>query len=103
MEGHSSISVEVLGSYAADAAREVDGVHGLVESPLARHRGVRVTEAGGTVSAELHVALDWGANVTAVGQAVQRRVADFLTRMADVRPTTVDVVIAEICPPPAGV
>jgi hypothetical protein len=31
MEGHASISSEVLASYAADAAREVHGVRGLVD------------------------------------------------------------------------
>ena len=99
VEGHSSISAEVLGSYAADAAREVDGVHGLVESPLARHKGVRVTESDGAVAVELHVALDWGTSVPDAGAAVQRRVAEFLARMADVRPTLIDVVVAEIRAP----
>ena len=99
MEGHSSISAEVLGSYAADAAREVDGVHGLVESPLARHKGVRVTESDGAVAVELHVALDWGTSVPDAGAAVQRRVAEFLARMADVRPTSIDIVVAEIRAP----
>ena len=102
MEGHSSISAEVLGSYAADAAREVDGVHGLVESPLARHKGVRVTEGDGAVAIELHVGLDWGTSVPDAGVAVQRRVAEFLARMADVRPTSIDVVVAEIRPPGNG-
>ena len=101
MEGHSSISAEVLGSYAADAAREVDGVHGVVESPLARHKGVRVTEGDGTVAVELHLALDWGTNVPDTGAEVQQRVAEFLARMADVRPTSIDVVVAEIRPPAA--
>ena len=102
MEGHSSISAEVLGSYAADAAREVDGVHGLVESPLARHKGVRVTESDGAVAVELHVALDPRASASEAGAAVQRRVAEFLARMADVRPASIDVVVAEIRPPAAG-
>ena len=31
MDGQSTISADVLGSYAADAAREVPGVHGIVE------------------------------------------------------------------------
>jgi uncharacterized alkaline shock family protein YloU len=101
MEGQSTISAEVLGSYAADAAREVDGIHGLVEGGLHRHRGVRVEERDGAVSLELHVALASGANVEAVGRAVQERVADYLARMADVRPEAVDVVVAEIGPPPA--
>jgi uncharacterized alkaline shock family protein YloU len=99
MTGHSSISAEVLGSYAADAVREVDGVHGVVESPLARHKGVRVTETDGAVSLELHLALDWGASVADAGAEVQQRVSGFLARMADVRPASIDVVVAEIRPP----
>jgi uncharacterized alkaline shock family protein YloU len=102
VEGQSSISAEVLGSYAADAAREVDGVHGLGDGPLPRHKGVRVTESDGAVAVELHVALDWGTSVPDASVAVQRRVAEFLARMADVRPTSVDVVVAEIRPPVAG-
>ena len=102
MEGHSSISADVLGSYAADAACEVDGVHGLVESPLARHKGVRVTESDGAVAVELHVALEAGTSVPDAGAAVQRRVAEFLARMADARPASIDVVVAEIRPPAAG-
>ncbi len=94
MEGHSSISAEVLGSYAADAAREVEGVHGLVEGPLPRHKGVRVTESDGAV-------VDCGTSVSDAGHAVQGRVAEFLARMADVRPASVDVVVAEIRPPAA--
>lgn len=99
VEGHSSISTEVLASYAADAAREVDGVHGLVESPLARHKGVRVTGGESAVAVEVHVAVDWGQDVVAVGKAVQARVAEFLSRMADTRPVSVDVVVDEIRPP----
>ena len=40
MEGHASISPEVIARYASDAALEVEGVRGLVESHLPRHRGV---------------------------------------------------------------
>jgi len=102
MTGHSSISAEVLGSYAADAAREVDGVHDVVESPLGRHKGVRVTETDGAVSLELHLALDWGVSVAEAGAEVQQRVSGFLARMADVRPASIDVVVAEIRPPASG-
>ncbi len=42
MEGHASISPEVIGRYASDAALEVEGVRRLVESHLPRHRGVRI-------------------------------------------------------------
>jgi uncharacterized alkaline shock family protein YloU len=102
VDGQAQISAEVLGSYAADAALEVGGVHGLVETSRARHKGVRVTDDQGGVAVELHVSLDWGASVPETGSAVQRRVADFLARMAEVRPASVDVVIAEIRPPAGG-
>ena len=61
MEGHAVISADVLASYAADAALEVAGVHGLVGSALHRHEGVKVSREDDKVGVELHVALDWGA------------------------------------------
>ena len=91
MEGHSVISPDVLARYAADAAREVKGVHGL----LGRHEGVKVSRDDDRVGIELHLELDSGANAPAVGAAVQAHVADCLARMADVRPATIDVVIDE--------
>jgi uncharacterized alkaline shock family protein YloU len=99
VDGHSVISAEILASYAADAAREADGVRGLVESALHRHKGVRVEDEDGAVAVELHLAVAWGASVPALGAEVQRRVADYLWRMADVRPERVDVVVDEIVPP----
>jgi uncharacterized alkaline shock family protein YloU len=99
MEGSSSISPEVLATYAADAAREVPGVRDLVESRH-RHRGVRVSEGDDAVTVELHVVLDWGAGAGEVGRRVQDRVADYLGRMAHVRPEAVDVVVDEVGPPP---
>ena len=91
MEGHSVISPDVLERYAADAAREVRGVHGLV----GRHEGVKVTREEGRVAVELQLSLEWGANAGTVGAAVQAHVADCLARMADVRPDTVDVIVGE--------
>jgi uncharacterized alkaline shock family protein YloU len=99
VEGHASISSDIVASYAADAAREVRGVHGLVESLVHRHRGVRVVEENGAVRLELHLALDWGVSAPDVGRTVQERVRDYLTRMADLDPTSVDVVVEEIGPP----
>ena len=89
MEGHSHISPEVLARYAGDAAREVRGVRRVVEGV---RKGIRVD--GDTV--DLHLALDWNASAPDVGAEVQRRVADYLARMADVRPATVNVVVEEI-------
>ena len=85
------ISPDVLARYAADAAREVEGVHGLV----GRNDGVKVAREERRVGVELHLELEWGANAGTVGAAVQAHVADCLARMADVRPDTVDVVVDE--------
>jgi len=95
MEGHAVISADVLASYAADAAREVSGVHALVGSALHRHEGVKVSREEGKVGVELHLALDWGAAAGSVGAEVQASVVECLGRMADVRPDTVDVVVDE--------
>jgi uncharacterized alkaline shock family protein YloU len=95
----ATISSDVLASYAADAAREVDGLRGFVESTLHRHKGVRVLEAEGGVGLELHIAVDWGASIPAVGREIQRRVAAYLAQMASVEVEAVDVVVDEIGPP----
>lgn len=91
MSGQALISPDVLARYAADAAREVGGVHGLV----GRHEGVKVSREDGRVGVELRLALDWGANASRVGAEVQANVADWLSRLAGVRPDSVDVVVCE--------
>jgi uncharacterized alkaline shock family protein YloU len=91
MEGQASISADILGRYAADAAREVEGVRG-----LAGRRGVKVDSDDAAVRIELHLAIEWGASIPVVGQAVQARVQEFLDRMADVEPVSVDVIVDEI-------
>jgi uncharacterized alkaline shock family protein YloU len=100
MEGSASVAADVLASYAADAAVEVEGVTGLVESRLPRHGAVRVNGNDRAVRIELHLELAWGASAAEVGREVQRRVADYLERMAGARPQAVDVVVDEIGPSP---
>jgi uncharacterized alkaline shock family protein YloU len=94
----ATISSDILASYAADAAREVDGVRGLVESALHRHKGVRIADDDGHVRVELHLAVEWGASIPEVGRNVQQRVAAYLERMANVDPEAVDVIVDEIGP-----
>jgi uncharacterized alkaline shock family protein YloU len=96
MEGNASVATDVLASYAADAVMEVEGVAGLVESRLPRHGAVRVDGEDGAVRIELHLELAWGASAPEVGREVQRRVADYLERMAGARPQAVDVIVDEI-------
>ena len=98
MEGRSTIASEILASYAADAAREVDGVGGLVESSLHRHKGVRMLDDDGRLRVELHVNVEWGASITDVGREVQQRVAGYLAQMASIEPEAVDVIVDEIGP-----
>ena len=86
MEGHSVISPDVLARYAADAAAEVPGVH-----PKQR-RGARVTGA----EFEVHIVVDYGADIPHVATEVQRHVVDYLQRMADLTPTAVNVVVDDV-------
>lgn len=94
----ATISSDILASYAADAAREVEGVRGLVESALHRHKGVRISDDDGRVRVELHLAVEWGASIPEVGREVQQRVAAYLEHMAKVDPEAVDVIVDEIGP-----
>ena len=85
-EGHSVISPEVLARYAADAAAEVPGVH------TKQRRGARVTGS----EVEVHVVIDYGANIPDVAAQVQRRVIEYLGQMADVMPSSVAVVVDDV-------
>jgi uncharacterized alkaline shock family protein YloU len=96
VEGHASISTDILAAYAADAAREVEGVRGLVDGRLPLHRGVRVSAEDGRFVVELHLGLESDAAVPEVGRLVQERVRDYLRSMADVELKAVNVVVAEI-------
>ena len=91
VEGHASISNEVLCRYAADAALEVPGVAG-----TSKRRAVKVEFDCANATVELHVIVDWGTSIPALGRAVQQRVREYLARMADVRAARVDVVVDEI-------
>ncbi len=95
MEGHAVISHEVLAAYAADAALEVEGVHGLVDGAR-RHRGVRVREDDAGIGLEVHLELEWGARGPEIGSAVQARVSDYVSRTAKLEAVAVDVVVEDI-------
>ena len=97
--GRASISADILARYASDAARDVEGVRSLVESHLHRHRGARVLDEDGVLRVELHLAVDWGVSIPDLGRAVQARVREYLSRMADVEPATVDVVVEQVGAP----
>ena len=79
-----------MGRYARDAACQVAGVARVVEGV---RKGVRVD--GGEIV--LHLALEEGVSIPE-GRArpCSAGVADYLERMTEVRPTTVDVVVEEL-------
>jgi uncharacterized alkaline shock family protein YloU len=95
-----AISHDVLARYAADAAREVDGVAGLAESPLHRGKAVAVTGDEDALAVGVALELEWGRRAADVAAEVQQRVSEYLARMADVRPVSVDVVVDAVSTPP---
>lgn len=101
MEGPSLISQDVLARYAADAALEVDGVAGLANGGLHRGKGVSISGDEESLEVSVHIELAWGAGAAQVGAEVQRRVGQYLERMANVKPASVDVVVDTVGAPPA--
>jgi uncharacterized alkaline shock family protein YloU len=89
-DGQATISPEVLARYASDAAGEVDGVRG-----LSGRSAVKVDEH----AFEVHLVVEWGVSIPAVGTAVRERVRDYLARMARVADAEVTVVVDEIGAP----
>ena len=59
---------------------------------LEQRRGAKVSGA----EVEVHIVVDYGANITAVATLVQGRVSDYLAQMADARPTAVNVVVDDV-------
>lgn len=92
MAGQASISSDILARYAGDAAREVEGVRDV------RKRGVNVQGSNGAVRVEVHVNVEWGSSIPALGRDVQARVREYLLGMAHIERATVDVVVDEIGP-----
>jgi uncharacterized alkaline shock family protein YloU len=90
MEGQASISADILARYAGDAACDVAGVRALA--------GRHAVKIGDDASVEVHLVVDWGASIPAVGREVQERVRDYLAHMAEIEPPAVDVVVDEIGP-----
>jgi uncharacterized alkaline shock family protein YloU len=94
VEGQASISPEILGRYAGDAAREVEGVQA-----LSGRRGARLSDGEDGIRVELHLRVEWGAAIPDVGREVQERVRDYLAQMADVDATEVEIIVDEIGAP----
>jgi uncharacterized alkaline shock family protein YloU len=94
------ISVEVIAQYAGDAAKQVDGVSGLADGPLHRGKAVEITGDADTLAVGLNLELAWGRSAAEVAGEVQRRVSEYLARMAQVTPASVDVAFDAVSAPP---
>ena len=90
MADQATIATDILARYAADAAREVEGVRA-----IAGRRGVRISGKD-AIRIEIHVVVARGVSVPALGRAVQARVREYLSSMADVEPASVDIVVDAI-------
>jgi uncharacterized alkaline shock family protein YloU len=86
----ATIATDILARYAADAAREVEGVRA-----IAGRRGVRISGKD-TLRIEIHVVAGRGTSIPELGGRVQTRVREYLRSMADVEPASVDVVVDAI-------
>ena len=90
MDDQATIATDILARYAADAAREVEGVRA-----IAGRRGVRISGKE-AIRIEIHVVAERGVSIPDLGRAVQGRVREYLSSMADVKPASVDVVVDAI-------
>ena len=99
-ERRSLISADVLARYATDAALGVSGVAGLANGPLNRGKSVSVSGDEDTLAIELNLELEWGQSSAEVGKEVQRRVSEYLERMANMSPASVEVIVGAVSPPP---
>ena len=66
-----------------------------------RDRPIEVPEWSDATGITVHVQLEWGSSAADVAREVQRRVAEYLERMAKLTIAPVDVVIAGVGPSPA--
>ena len=104
--GTTRVANEVVASIAALAALQVSGVHAMYQpggqqfERIVRrshaYRGVRVELIDDALRLDVHIAIEAGGSVPAVGAEVQRRVADAIDRMLDLRVASVNVYVSEV-------
>ena len=60
-----------------------------------------VSGSFGSTAVTVHLELEWGSSAADVAREVQRRVAEYLERMASLKVGSVDVVVDGVGAPPA--
>jgi uncharacterized alkaline shock family protein YloU len=104
--GTTRVANQVVASIAALSALQVQGVAAMYHpgaQPIDRivrrshaHRGVRVELRDSALHLDLWIVMEAGGNVPVVGAAVQRRVAEAIERMLDMRVAEVNVFVSEV-------
>ncbi len=103
-----SISADVVASAVWDAVKELPGVSDLYRNPLQtlgervhleRHGPVRLDNDEDGPVLEVHLVVKAGADVVAVGEAVARAGAVYLTRTTGTPITHVEVHVDDIADP----
>lgn len=110
--GNVLISEEVIASIAALAVRDVDGVYGLTGSSnfdlseiIGRknlRKGIRVVIEGEKPEISCNLVVKFGASVMDVAQKVQEKIADEVTAMTGVKPSSVNVNVCGVVMPKGG-
>ncbi|MGE5229119.1 MAG: hypothetical protein ACM3MJ_05290 [Deltaproteobacteria bacterium] len=103
-----SISADVVTSAVWDAVKGLAGVRDLYRNPLQslgervhleRHGPVRLDEGEDGPLLEIHLVVDAGSDLAAVGEAVARAGATYLTRTTGNPITRVEVYVDDIADP----
>ncbi len=103
-----SFSADVVTTAVWDAIKEIPGVRDLHRNPLQtlgervhmdRHGPVRLDEDDDGPVLEVHVVVEAGAGVAALGEAVARAGATYLERMTGTPITRVEVYVDDVAAP----
>jgi uncharacterized alkaline shock family protein YloU len=106
------ISHAVIATYAADAALEAGGVHGLLGGhfgsldrridPERAAKAVRVdSDALGGIALELHIVVEEGVSIPETAQRVREGVRGYLSSMIDLDVEEITVLVDGLAPPDA--
>lgn len=104
--GEVQIADEVVAIIAGIAATEVDGVAamaGNIQKELVSKlgmkvlsKGVRISVAGGEVTVDLSIILDYGCSIPEVTAAVQERVKGTIETMTGLKVADVNIRVADV-------
>jgi uncharacterized alkaline shock family protein YloU len=103
------VSSEAIAALAAQAANEVEGAKvlhpkssGGLTSRVKREffqKGIKVIREAETCRLEVHLKVDYGANIPGLAVELKRKVKEYVEGLTDITVEGVEVVIEDIEPP----